>query len=110
MIDLNTTRNVVPLPQRLHLGPAVKEPCVVMVRGVAHHCVQSEGYTTTMCVHCKHTGVRTKAGHRVTTRFRCSVCTTPLCKERGCFVQFHAAQPRMSSGDDQYQFVETKNR
>lgn len=90
--DLPLTHQGAPQPNR-DMYPAMyifsESHTKLNINGVLHECVQAQSLTTNKCLYCKVQKVTTKAGHRVTTMFRCSVCKVPLCKKRGCFFLFH---------------------
>jgi hypothetical protein len=41
------------------------------------------------CVLCSKENRRTPAGHKIQSAFECCKCGVGLCKDRGCFAQFH---------------------
>ncbi|OWF43265.1 hypothetical protein KP79_PYT18785 [Mizuhopecten yessoensis] len=111
MLDWHAVESYVPFQYRGAVQPKPDSRLIsdayadahtkINVNGVTHECVQSESLTTTKCLYCKVQKVTTRAGHRVTTMFRCSVCKVPLCKRRGCFLLFHHHNQQMLSAKQQ---------
>ena len=54
-----------------------------------HRIIQTEGSKYKPCVLCQINKVKTKSGWYVYTYYRCEQCDVPLCKGRGCFIQYH---------------------
>ncbi|OWF43264.1 uncharacterized protein LOC110459954 [Mizuhopecten yessoensis] len=60
-----------------------------VIDNVVHISVPTAEGKKFKCVYCKMHSVRTKSGWHVDTRLKCSVCDVPLCRGRGCFLQYH---------------------
>ena len=54
-----------------------------------HFLVPTENWKTQNCFYCSHNNIKTKSGWTVTTKSKCNYCQVPLCRHRGCFVNYH---------------------
>lgn len=62
---------------------------VLREENIGHHVLVHIDGRKKVCVKCSADGVRTPAGGKPETNYKCQQCNVALCRTRGCFVRYH---------------------